>query len=88
MTKSEMNLDELPPHTLVVENGRVTPIGRLILDKTAEDLIAVCRQAKDPQAALQALPGLIAKHMGEISSRRSNGTLGQPGSEQAMGVTA
>ncbi|MFF8672584.1 hypothetical protein [Streptomyces sp. NPDC015242] len=72
MTRSDMNLDELPPHALVVEKGQITPVGKAILAKTAEDLIAVCRQVRDPQAALQALPGLITKHMAEIGSRHTH----------------
>ncbi|MFC8368210.1 MULTISPECIES: hypothetical protein [unclassified Streptomyces] len=88
MTRSDLDLDELPPCALVVENGQVTPVGKVILAKTAEELIAFCRQAKDPQAALQALPGLIAKHVAEIGSRRGNVAPGQLGSGQGMGVPA
>ncbi|MFE9172009.1 hypothetical protein ACFYNZ_21380 [Streptomyces kebangsaanensis] len=72
MTTNDMRLDALPPHTLVVENGQVTPVGKLVIAKVAEDLIAACRQAADPQAALKELPGLIAKHAAEIASRRDH----------------
>ncbi|MEU2895006.1 hypothetical protein ACWC4E_01950 [Streptomyces sp. NPDC001273] len=88
MTENGMNPDALPPHTLVVENDHVTPVGKVALAKTTEELIALCRQAKDRRAALQALPGLIAKHVAEISSRHSNVASGQPGSGQGTEVPA
>ncbi|MFJ3620844.1 hypothetical protein ACIPSH_22235 [Streptomyces iakyrus] len=72
MNITDIDLDTLPPDTLVAENGRITPIGELVIAKTAKELADICRQANDPQAALQLVLELIPKHMAEIVSRRTN----------------
>lgn len=72
MLTNNIDLDALPPDTLVVENGRVTPIGKQVIAKVAENLITVCRQADAPQVMLGELPELIAKHTAEITGRRSH----------------
>ncbi|MET7676642.1 hypothetical protein [Streptomyces seoulensis] len=72
MTTNDMDLDALPPDTLVVKNGRITSIGKLVIAKMAKDLADVCRQADDPQTALQVVLEVIFKHMTDIASRRTN----------------
>ncbi|WP_112465234.1 hypothetical protein [Streptomyces triticisoli] len=72
MTTNDLNIDELPPHTLVVDDGQVAQLTELVLARVARDLIAACRQADDPQAVLKKLPELIAKHVAEIVSRRGH----------------
>ncbi|MFD7967432.1 hypothetical protein [Streptomyces clavifer] len=71
-SSTDIDLDTLPPHTLVVENGQVTPIGKVVIAKVANDLTAVCLGADDPQAAIQLVLQLIPKCMAEIVSERSN----------------
>lgn len=44
MNTTDIDLDTPPPDTLVAENGRITPIGELIIAKTAQELADVCRQ--------------------------------------------
>lgn len=72
MNTADIDLDTLPPDTLVAENSQITPIGELVIAKTAKELADVCRQADDPQAALQVVLELIPKHMAEIASRRTS----------------
>ncbi|MFG3295668.1 hypothetical protein ACGF3G_43600 [Streptomyces sp. NPDC048179] len=72
MTATDTDLDTPPPDTLVAENGRITPIGKLVIAKMAKELADICRQADDPQAVLQVVLELIPKHMAEIVSRRTN----------------
>ncbi|MET7935353.1 hypothetical protein [Streptomyces sp. NPDC005322] len=72
MNTTNIDLDTLPPDTLVAENGRITPIGKLVIAKMAKELADICRQADDPQAVLQVVLELIPKHMAEIVSRRTN----------------
>lgn len=72
IASADIDLDELPRHTLVVKNGQVTPIGEVVIAKVARDLAAVCLGADDPQAAIQLVLQLIPKHMAEIASRHSN----------------
>jgi hypothetical protein len=69
---TDIDLDALPPDTLVAENGQITPIGELVIAKTAKELADACRQADDPQAALQVVLELIPKYMTEIVSRRTS----------------
>ncbi|GHB32695.1 hypothetical protein [Streptomyces chryseus] len=71
MTTTDIDLDAIPPDTLVVQNGQITPIGKLIIAKTAKELAALCQQADDPQAALEVLREIIPKHMAEIATRRT-----------------
>lgn len=72
MPTNNIDLDALPPDTLVVENGQVTPIGKQVIAKVAGDLVTVCRQADAPQVVLGELSELIAKHTAEIAGRRSH----------------
>ena len=72
MNTTDIDLDTLPPDTLVAENGRITPIGKLVIAKMAKELADICRQADDPQAVLPVVLDLIPKHMVEIVSRRTN----------------
>ncbi|MFH0243198.1 hypothetical protein ACGRHY_12350 [Streptomyces sp. HK10] len=71
MPTNDIDLDALPPDTLVVENGQVTPVGKQVIAKVAGDLVTACRQAGAPQVVLRELPELIAKHTAEITGRRS-----------------
>ncbi|WP_406382775.1 hypothetical protein [Streptomyces sp. NBC_01618] len=71
-SSADIDLDALPPHTLVVKGGRVTPIGKMVIAKVANDLTAACLGADDPQAAIELLLQLIPKHMAEIASRHRN----------------
>lgn len=70
-TTKDVNLDALPSETLCIGNGQVTPAGKLVIAKVAEDLLALCQRSHDPQAALQELPELT-KHLSEIASRRNH----------------
>jgi hypothetical protein len=72
VSTTDIDLDTLPPDTLVAENGRITPIGKLVIAKMAKELADICRQADDPQAVLQVVLDLIPKHVAEIVSRRTN----------------
>ncbi|MFE2844344.1 hypothetical protein ACFXKS_12405 [Streptomyces scopuliridis] len=55
-----------------MKDGQVTPIGKVVIAKMANDLTAVCLGADDPRAAIQMVLQLIPKHMAEIASQRSN----------------
>lgn len=72
MTLTDIDLDALPSDTLVVENGQITPVGKVFIAKMAEELADICRQAHDPQAAFQVALEIIPKHMAEIASQRTN----------------
>ncbi|RNG33575.1 hypothetical protein [Streptomyces botrytidirepellens] len=72
MTTTDIDLDALPSDTLVVENGQVTPVGKLVIAKMAKELADICRQADDPQTALQVVLELVPEHMAEIAGRRTN----------------
>ena len=69
-TTTDIDLDALPSDTLVVENGQITPIGKPVIAKMTKELADICRQADDPQAALQVVLEVIPKRMAEIASRR------------------
>ncbi|WUH92473.1 hypothetical protein OG900_21775 [Streptomyces sp. NBC_00433] len=71
MTTTDLDLDQLPPDTLVTENGRITPIGELVIAKLAKDLADTCREADDPQAAPQMILDILPKQMAEIASQRT-----------------
>ncbi|MEU6990590.1 hypothetical protein ABZ953_08045 [Streptomyces sp. NPDC046465] len=43
MTTTDIDLATLPPNTLVAENGRITPIGKLVIARTAKELADICR---------------------------------------------
>ncbi|GAA1090363.1 hypothetical protein [Streptomyces javensis] len=72
MNTTDIDLETLPPATLVAENGRITPIGKLVIAKMTKELADICRQADDPQAALRVIVELVPKHMAELVSRRTN----------------
>ncbi|WP_328763177.1 MULTISPECIES: hypothetical protein [unclassified Streptomyces] len=70
MTDIDVALDALPPDTLVTWNGQITPIGELIIARVAKDLTAICQQAHDPQAAIDALREIIPEQMRKIVNER------------------
>ncbi|MBT2541886.1 hypothetical protein J7E99_14515 [Streptomyces sp. ISL-44] len=70
MTDVGINLDAIPPDTLVAWNGQITPIGELIITRVAKDLTAICKQADDPQAAIDALREIIPEQMRKIVNQR------------------
>lgn len=72
MTLTDIDLDTLTSDTLVVEDGQITPVGKAFIAKMADELADICRQADDPQAALQVALEIIPKHMAEIASQRTN----------------
>ncbi|WP_282703428.1 hypothetical protein [Streptomyces sp. CC219B] len=72
MTTTAIDLDTLPPDTVVAKNGQITPIGKPVIAKLAKELADICRQADDPQAALRVVLEVIPKHMAEIVSRRTS----------------
>jgi hypothetical protein len=72
MTINDIDLDTIPPHILVIENGQVTPIGKQVIAKVTEDLITVCRRTDASQVVLRELPELIARHTAEIAGLRSH----------------
>jgi hypothetical protein len=69
MTSTDIDLDQLPPDILVAENGRITPIGELVVAKLAKELVDVCRQADEPQTALRAILETLPEQMAEIASQ-------------------
>ncbi|MFE5558746.1 hypothetical protein [Streptomyces sp. NPDC056544] len=69
MIGTGIDLDALPPDTLVTQNGKITPIGELVIEKMVEDLTAICQQSRDPQAALKALREIIPEQMKKIVSQ-------------------
>ncbi len=69
MTSAGIDLDALPPDTLVTQNGKITPIGELVIEKMAKDLAAICRQSRDPQAALKVLQEIIPEQMRKAVSQ-------------------
>ncbi|GCD44089.1 hypothetical protein [Streptomyces paromomycinus] len=70
MTAADINLDLLPPETLVVAGGQVTPVGNLVIAEVAKELADVCKRADDPEAALQMVLEAIPKYVAEIVSQR------------------
>lgn len=72
MTTTDNELDTLPSDTLVVESGRITPIGNPDIAKLAKELADICSEADDPQAALQVVLEAIPKHMAKIASQRTS----------------
>ncbi|WP_406451725.1 hypothetical protein OG782_16745 [Streptomyces sp. NBC_00876] len=72
ISSADIDLDALPPRALVVRDGQVTPIGKVVIAKVANDLAAACLGADDPQAAIELALQLTPKHMAEIASRHSN----------------
>lgn len=66
---SRINLDAIPPDTLVVQDGRTNPIGELIIARVAADLAAVCQQADDPLAAVEALREILPEQLRAIVSQ-------------------
>ncbi|MFF6989296.1 hypothetical protein [Streptomyces sp. NPDC010273] len=73
MTLTDNDLDTLPSGSVVVENGQITPVGKALIAKIADELADICRQADDPQAALQTVLEILPKNMAEIASRRTDG---------------
>lgn len=71
MTTTDLDLDQLPPNTLVTESGRITPIGELVITKLAKDLADTCREADDPQAALQVILEVLPKQIAEFASQHT-----------------
>ncbi|MFE3905522.1 hypothetical protein ACFXPY_35865 [Streptomyces sp. NPDC059153] len=69
---TDIDLDALPPDVLVVQNGRITAIGELVIAKVAEDLAAVCRQADDPLAAVEALREIVPEQLRAIVNQRAD----------------
>lgn len=67
MTTTGIDLDALPPGTLVVENGKITPVGEQVAAQIAKDLAAVCRRSHDPQAAFRLLREVLPKLIAETS---------------------
>ncbi|WP_327375418.1 hypothetical protein OG393_16555 [Streptomyces sp. NBC_01216] len=72
MTTAGIDLDAIPPDTLVVQDGRITPIGELLIAKVAEDLAAVCQQADDPLAAVEALREIVPAALRAIADQRAS----------------
>lgn len=70
MTGTSIDLDAFPPDTLVTWNGQITPIGELVIARVAKDLTAICQQAPDPQAAIDALREIIPEQMRKIANER------------------
>ncbi|WP_329177340.1 hypothetical protein [Streptomyces sp. NBC_01477] len=68
-TDLDLDLEQLPSDTLVTENGRITPIGELVIAKLAKDLADTCSEADDPQAALQVILEILPKQVAEIASQ-------------------
>ncbi|MER8235675.1 hypothetical protein [Streptomyces sp. NPDC094049] len=67
-----IDLDAIPPDTPVVQDGRITPIGELIIAKVAQNLATACQQADDPLAALKALLEILPEQMRAIANQRDS----------------
>jgi hypothetical protein len=69
------DFDQLTMHTVVNEDGRIKPIGKRAAAKLAMDLADICREADDPQAALQAALEVLSDQMAEIGGQCSTAHL-------------
>ncbi|MFB7598545.1 hypothetical protein [Streptomyces sp. NPDC056160] len=67
-----IDLDAIPPDTPVTQDGRITPVGELITATVAKNLTAVCQQADDPLAALDALLKILPEQVRAIADQRDS----------------